>query len=104
LPYDFELTDELSGLKAIQGFHLLGCLRNSLFSFKSNPREMMKLSLPPLAFSLFNNEVGVQLFLRIHKFRHAQKLRHILDAHDKYILLAAPNRMELDYFVGDYQS
>src|SRR5690554_2195271 len=42
MPYETNLTNALAALKEEVSFTLLGCLRNSLFNFKSNARDRMK--------------------------------------------------------------
>ena len=103
MPYEEGLRDTLAELKSSQGYKLLGCLRNSLFSFKSNARDKMKQLLPAPVFKLLDNPVGIGLVQLRHKFKHRRDLKAIIDRHDYFILLAPPNREELRYFVGDYK-
>jgi|26BtaG_2_1085354.scaffolds.fasta_scaffold00002_235 glycosyltransferase involved in cell wall biosynthesis len=103
MPYETNLTNILSQLKSKVGYVLLGCLRNSLFNFKSNARDEMMRALPGPVFNLMDNKLGLKIVQKRHWFRHRGELKEILDKHDKFILLAPPNRQELKYFVGDYK-
>lgn len=103
MPYEKNLVQALFELKAKTNFHLLGCLRNSLFNFKSNARDRMRQLLPSTVFKLLNNRVGLYFIQKRHWLKHRKDLKEILDKHDKFILLAPPNRKELEHFVGDYK-
>lgn len=104
MPYEQEISDCLYKNKKIISYKLLGCLRNSLFNFKSNARDRMEQNLPPLLFKLLDNKLGIELVQLRHKIKHRGQLRRILDVHDLYILLTPPNREELDFFVDGYKS
>jgi len=103
MPYEKKLTDRLAITKKELGYILLGCLRNSLFSYKNNIRNTSKLVLPTFIFKLLDNQLGLYLLLHLHRIKHKNQLKRILDRHDRFILLAPPNRNELAYFVGDYK-
>lgn len=103
MPYEEELRDTLADLKSIYGYKLLGCLRNSLFSFKSNARDKMKQLLPTPVFKLLDSPLGIGLVQLRHKYKHRRDLKAIIDLHDYFILLVPPNREELQYFVGNYK-
>lgn len=103
MPYERELREALVAEKKNLGYLLLGCLRNSLFNFKNNARDRIKQLLPhPLA-SIMDNRVGEAVIQWRHKRKHSRDLRAIIDDHDYFILLAPPNRQELEYFVGYYK-
>lgn len=104
MPYENELREALSALKANLDYKLLGCLRNSLFNFKNNARETSKRLLPNPLFKLVDNPFGIKLIQTYHWVKHRNQLRQILDHHDYFILLAPTQRQELDYFVGNYKS
>ena len=104
MPYERPLRRSLLKSKSKNSFILLGCLRNSLFSFISNVRDISERALPPWLFGLLDNALGLGLINLIHRVRHGITLREILDIHDRYILLTEPNRTELNYFVGNYKS
>jgi len=104
MPYDKELRELLADQKTRLDYTLLGCLRNSLFSFKNNARDKMQQSLPGPAFRLMDNSFGLSLIQKRHRLRHRKDLKAIIDQHDFFILLAPPNREELHYFVGDYKA
>lgn len=103
MAYEANLRNTLSELKTKVGFVLLGCLRNSLFNFKSNARDRMEQDLPSPVFKLMDNKLGIELIKQRHRLKHRKDLIEIIDKHDKFILLAPPNRKELEYFVGDYK-
>src|SRR5690606_16446384 len=99
MPYEKKLVQALYQLKLEINFVLLGCLRNSLFNFKSNVRDRMSQLLPPMAFKLLDNRLGIYFIQKRHWLSHRKDLKEILDKHDKFILLAPPNRKELEHFV-----
>ena len=103
MPYEFKMSELLSKEKEKLKYILLGCLRNSLFSVKNNTRDVSKLVLPNFIFKIFDNKIGLFILLQAHRFKHKKQLKKILDLHDKFILLAPPNRDELKYFVGSYK-
>jgi len=104
MPYDKDLRKALYLIKKEMSVPLLACLRNSLFSFKSNVAYKLKLKLPSFLFLILNNPVVRRFVLMKHKRMHTAQLKDILDLHDKFILLAPPNFEELKYFVGNYKS
>lgn len=104
MPYEQALRDVLEENKNVVGYRLLGCLRNSLFNFKSNIPDRMREMLPGPLFRLLNNPLGVALVGAWHRSKHRRDLKAIIDQHDLFILLAPPNRQELAYFVGDYKA
>lgn len=103
MPYEEELRNLLSNKKNELGYSLLGCLRNSLFSFKSNARDKVNEQLPGILFKIIDHPLGIRLVQLRHKLKHRRDLKAIIDHHDFFILLAPPNREELRYFVGDYK-
>lgn len=103
MPYEKNLTKTLFSKKNELKFILLGCLRNSLFSVKNNIREISAKVLPKHLFIIFDNRLGLLFLLQLHRLKHRKQLKTIIDLHDKFILLAPPNRKELHYFVGDYK-
>jgi len=103
MPYEQKLTKTLFNEKEVLNYVLLGCLRNSLFSFKNNASEILQRVLPQYAFKLFDNVAGLSLIQLYHRLKHRKQLKAILDFHDEFILLAPPNKGELKYFVGDYK-
>lgn len=103
MPYETNLTNALAALKEEVDFTLLGCLRNSLFNFKSNARDRMMQMLPTPIFKLMDNQLGLKIVQKRHWRKHRKELMEILDRHDRFILLAPPNKEELEHFVGDYK-
>lgn len=103
MPYEIPLRRALYEHKQMVGYILLGCLRNSLFSFKSNANDILRHRLPQWAFLLVNNFVGMRVVQWNHKRKHAAELRAIIDQHDRFILLTPNNKKELDFFVGRYK-
>ena len=104
MPYEQQLTKTLYDQKITLNYILLGCLRNSLFSYKSNIKNIVEQLLPQPVFMLLNNKLGMFLLALKHRLKHKMQLKEILDLHDQFILLAPPNRNELEYFVGKYKS
>lgn len=103
MPYEAELRAVLSDNRGKLGYILLGCLRNSLFSFRSNAKDIVRTMYHPLLFKMLNNPAALGLIQLNHKRTHARELRRILDDHDKFILLTPRNNDELSFFVGNYQ-
>jgi len=103
-PYTYHLRNILSDMKEEEGYKLIGCLRNSLFSFKDNLENKVKEKLAgsPLL-PLVNNKAGLSIILGYHYLKHRRDLKRIIDRHDYFILLAPPNRSELEHFVGEYK-
>ena len=100
MPYVKPLREVL--YKNKKNYILLGCLRNSLFNFTSNARDRMENILPSPVFKIMDNSYGISIVKKRHKIKHSKNLRAIIDQHDRFILLAPPNREELNYFIGDY--
>jgi len=103
MPYEKNLTNALTSSKEELDYVLLGCLRNSLFNFKSNARDRMSQMLPKSLFKIMDNKVGISLIQKRHRLKHRKDLKEIIDKHDRFVLLAPPNRQELEYFIGDYK-
>lgn len=103
MPYEKKLRNCLNKNKEKINYILIGCLRNSLFSFKENVKDKMKQMLSPLAFRILNNLFGVELIKQYHWIKHRKDLKQIIDKHDRFLLLAPPNKDELQYFVGRYK-
>jgi len=104
MPYEKKLRKTLFEYKTKLNYSLLGCLRNSLFSFKSNVNFIMKETFPNFLYQILNNNFGEFVVQKWHFLKHRKELRAIIDTHDRFILLAPPNKEELDFFVGDYKS
>jgi glycosyltransferase involved in cell wall biosynthesis len=103
MPYEKPLREALANAKATNGFILLGCLRNSLFSVIKNLDAYGQQILPQPFGKWFQNKLGRGVLLNIHYLKHRKALKAILDKHDRFVLLTPPNREELQYFVGNYQ-
>jgi glycosyltransferase involved in cell wall biosynthesis len=101
-PYEKIFTDVLGKAKVKMDFLLLGCLRNSLFSFKSNIIDILKRRYPQRVHSIVTNKVALYFFLNFHIFKHRNTLKRIIEVHDKFILLTPRNENELQYFLKDY--
>lgn len=102
MPYEKIFRDVLGKAKAKHGYVLLGCLRNSLFSFKSNIVDILKRRSPKRFHMLFTSKVSLYLFLKVHIVKHRKQLIEIIEVHDKFILLTPRNENELQYFLKDY--
>lgn len=104
MPYYQHLRECLYHNKGKIGYLLLGCLRNSLFNFKSNVRDRMRQMLPKPVLTVMDNTVGEAIVQKRHWYTHRKDLKAIIDQHDCFVLLAPPNREELRYFVEDYKA
>ena len=104
MPYVKALREELFLNEFKKDYLLFGCLRNSLFNFKSNARDRMQQMMPNPVFKIMDNPLGIGLVKQRHYFKHRKDLKAILDQHDKFILLTPPNREELSFFVDDYKN
>ena len=103
MPYEASLRNALMHKKEQLSYILIGCLRNSLFCVKNNLAQTAKSVFPHWLFNLINNPLGLNAYLQLHKWKHGNDLKKILDAHDYYILLTPPNQTELEYFIGNYK-
>jgi len=103
MPYEKKIREVLFQNKNKQDYFLLGCLRNSLFNFTSNARDRMEQMMPSTVFKTMDNSFGISIIKKRHRIKHRKDLKNIIDKHDKFILLAPPNRKELNYFVGTYK-
>lgn len=104
MPYLQGLSGVLEVKKKQYGYKLIGCLRNTLFSFKDNAKETLRRHLPALAFKVVDNPLGIGFFQLRHRIKHAKELRIILDRHDYFVLLTPSNQIELEHFVGKYKT
>lgn len=103
MPYEFNVGRLLKDMKARNNFLLLGCLRGSFFAVKQNLETYRKTLLPKPLQPFFKHALGYWILLHIHKLKHGRDLRFIVDTYDRYILFGAPNRVELEYFIGKYK-
>lgn len=104
MPYDKGIRNSLHKIRAESKFVLLGCLRNSLFSFKSNLQDKINFLIPKSVRWVVNNKVGLFIIEKYHIIKHSRELKAILDIHDFFVLLTPSNIKELDYFIGNYKS
>lgn len=104
MPYYKHLREGLQHTKDKIGYLLIGCLRNSLFNFKSNARDRMRQMLPKPVLSVMDNALGEAIVQKRHWYKHRRDLKAIIDQHDYFVLLSPPNREELAYFVGSYKA
>lgn len=103
MPYEKKLRETLYELKKTRNYLLLGCLRNSMLSVINNIEAYAKNIIPYKFHLLFLNIFGKRILEIVHRRRHKNYLKSIIDYHDYFILLAPPNIDELKYFVGDYK-
>lgn len=104
MPYYKPLRECLYANKHKVGYLLLGCLRNSLFNFKNNARDRMRQMLPKPVLAVMDNALGESIVQKRHWYTHRRDLKAIIDQHDYFVLLAPPNREDLQHFVGDYKA
>lgn len=102
MPYEKLFQRGLKKYRSESKFYLIGCLRNSLFSFKSNIRTNLKSRTNGLIYKILATKVGVLLIQQIHYFKHKNQLNRIIELHDDFVLLTPPNEEELKYFIRDF--
>jgi len=103
-PYSHDLRQILNRYKSEIGYKLIGCLRNSLFSFKDNLQHKVQQKFQGSWYlKLADSPPGLKMIHAYHYIKHRRDLKKILDEHDYFILLAPPNRQELEYFTGIYR-
>ena len=100
VPYEKIIRTILSEQKASVGYVLLGCLRNSLFSFKSNVADILMQQFPSVLHPVVKLKAIQKIALENHRKKHKAELLDIINKHDKFILLTPRNRDELEYFLG----
>lgn len=103
MPYEHRLRSTLFQEKRNISYLLIGCLRNSLFNFKNNVGDRIDQMLPRPVNWAMNNVIGRAIVSSWHWLKHRRDLKCIIDQHDYFILLAPPNRKELEHFVGHYK-
>lgn len=81
---------------------LLGCLRNTLFSVKSNLDRYGSQVLPKSVARVFRNPVGRAWLLGNHRRRHKRDLEKILSTYDYFVMFAPQNLDELEFFVPGF--
>ena len=100
MPYEHAIGDALRKLNPPL---LLGCLRNTLFSVKSNLDLFASKVLPKGVSGLFRNPLGRALLLAYHRRRHRRDLEKILATYDHFVMFAPQNLDELRFFVPDFE-
>lgn len=103
MPYEHSLRKKIYDHSRRHGYKFIGCLRNSLFSFKSNAVNIVKEHIPSILHPIIQTELAEKVILKRHVTRHTKDLKAIIDEHDYFILLAPPNKKELEYYVGNYK-
>lgn len=98
-PYEFSVSELLSEKKRTLRFVSFACLRNSLFSVKLNIDDYRRTLIPANMAPLTRNPLGNWVLQTVHKNRHAQHLRKILETHDRFVLFGPPNLDEFRYFI-----
>jgi glycosyltransferase involved in cell wall biosynthesis len=99
MPYEKKLRDDLAEYSASFNFKLIGCIHNSLFSFKSNVKDIMRRLLPKPFNQIMATEVMSKAPLLYHKIKHRIDLIAILKAHHLTLLYTPANYEELEYFL-----
>ena len=100
MPYEHRIGRVL---KENKRYLLLGCLRNTLYSVKSNLDAYIDRAVPSRLAALFYNRLGRSLFLARHRRRHRSDLVRILDTYDHFVMFGPPNLEELGYFVPNLE-
>lgn len=102
-PYNFDLSKVLFEEKQRIGYHLLGCLRRSLFSFKNNIRDKIEEKIDnKLLRRIATTSLGIKFVHMYHYLKHSRDLKRILDHHDYFVLESPTYESELQYFVKSY--
>lgn len=99
MPYEFAVG---AALNANKRYLLLGCLRNTLYSVKSNLESYVTRTAPGALKRLSRNKSVQSVFLQIHRIRHRAELKKILETYDLFVMFGPPNIEELSYFVPDF--
>ena len=99
MPYEFAVGEVL---KANKRYLLLGCLRNTLYSVKSNLESYVKRTAPGALKHLSRNKSVQNMFLQIHRIRHRAELKKILETYDLFVMFGPPNLEELGYFIPNF--
>lgn len=102
MPYERDLQKAINNLKGKFQFKSVGCLNNSLFSFRDNIKNFLSQDAPSGLNFLLNNFLGLGLIRYIHLLSHRKKLKQILRYHDFFVLPSPMNFDELNYFFSNY--
>lgn len=101
MPYEKFFQETLKQLEPKRNFLLIGCLRNSLFSFKSNAQDIIKRRTPKPFHGILQTRIILSGIQQNHKIKHGKELRKILGLHDKFVLLTNGNLEELKFFIPE---
>lgn len=99
MPYEHNITNTL---KHASTAPRIGCLRNTLYSVRTNLDAYVRQVVPSRALPFMHNRLGKSLLLQVHRRRHAADLRRILASYDRFVMFAEPNLAELRYFVPQF--
>jgi len=102
MPYEKLFQRVLKKYRSESRFYLIGCLRNSLFSFRSNTKNIIKSRTNRFIYKIFATKVGVFVIQKLHYFKHKSILKRIIELHDDFVLLTPRNEDELKYFIKDF--
>jgi glycosyltransferase involved in cell wall biosynthesis len=102
MPYENIFRDTLKKYKSGHNCFVVGCLRNSLFSFKSNAEDILLRNSPAKLHRIVTSKPGLMIMQQIHRIKHRKQLKEIIEVHDKFVLLTPRNEDELKYFLTDY--
>jgi glycosyltransferase involved in cell wall biosynthesis len=101
MPYEKFFQETLSQIENSRSFFLIGCLRNSLFSFKTNVEDIIVRRTPKPLHSILRSRIMLSGIQKNHKIKHRNQLKRIINLHDKFVLLTSGNLEELKYFIPD---
>ena len=99
MPYQPRLRHAMAEINDYDNIKVIACIHNSLFSFKSNVKDIMKRELPQPFDILMSTEPLCKIPLLYHKIKHRHDLKAILKAHHTTLLYTPPNYDELTYFL-----
>jgi glycosyltransferase involved in cell wall biosynthesis len=100
MPYERALQKVMFGFKTNSKAKVTTCIHNSLFSFKSNIKDIMKRVLPKPFNTLMATDILSNFPLFYHKVKHRSDLLKIFKSHDTTLLFTPSNYEELKYFLS----
>ena len=99
MPYESEISNVLTDISKVLQFKIIGCIHNSLFTFRISVRNTLVRKLPAEISGLIPINLCVKVILYYHRNKHRNQLIEILSRNHTTILYTPPNYEELRYFV-----
>lgn len=101
MPYEDNLSSVLYTVSKKIGYKIIGCIHNSLFTFKSNVKDIMRRQFPKPLNNLMATELMSKIPLANHKVKHRKQLIAMLKRNHLTLLYTPPNFEELIYFLKE---